>query len=241
MKQKLQEEMFEAMLRNALQDHREEDLLTEQELHASGVSPHQFSPEFERKMEKQIRTVRRKEWREKHRKSTRQLVAMLAVVILTGGILVTQVDAFRVPLMRVIITIGEYCSDIGIQNLEKKQVISEKYDDYLPQYILSGFCIESVTEEKDSIEIHYVAEDESGDFYSLTVSSAASNSAYDTEDAEVTEIMIQGYPAVLIEKLRQEEPYTQIVWFPGDSEYHISGYLLGEEAVRVLDSVKKFF
>lgn len=241
MKQKLQDEMFEAMLRNAFQDHHEEETLSpEEELRVMGVEPHQFSPEFERKMEKLIRKARRKEWREKHRKGIRQLAAIVAVVFLAGGILVTQVDAIRVPVMNVIITIGERCSEIGLQEPEKKQVVSGKYDDYLPQYILPGFCIESVTEEEDLVRVHYVAEDESGDFYSVTVAPVASSSSYDTEDAEVTEILIQGYPAVLIEKMRNGEPYTQIVWFPAGGEYHLSGYLLGEEAIQVLESVKKF-
>lgn len=243
MKQKLQDEMFEAMLRNAFQDHHEEETLSpEEELRVMGVKPHQFSPEFERKMEKLIRKARRKEWREKHRKGIRQLAAMLAVVFLAGGILVTQVDAFRVPVMNVIITIGERCSEIGLQEPERKQVVSGKYDDYLPQYILPGFCIESVTEEGNLVRVHYVAEDESGDFYSVTVAPIVRNSSssYDTENATITEILIQDYPAVLIEKLSQGEPYTQIVWFPAGDEYHLSGYLLGEEAIQVLESVKKF-
>lgn len=54
MKKELQDEMFEAMLRSALRDHREEELLTEEKLRAQGEE-HQFSPEFERKMEKLIK------------------------------------------------------------------------------------------------------------------------------------------------------------------------------------------
>lgn len=83
MKQKLQDEMFEAMLRSAFQDHREEEELpTEEELRARGVEPHQFSPEFERKMEKLTKEMRRKERRNGQSKWFQRTAAVFAALIL---------------------------------------------------------------------------------------------------------------------------------------------------------------
>lgn len=236
MKKELQDEMFEAMLRSALRDHREEELLTEEKLRAQGEE-HQFSPEFERKMEKLIKKMRRKERRKSHQKRFHHVAAVFVAVILAGSVMVTKVEAIRAPIMNIIITMGERCAEIRLQEQAEKQAVSEKYDDHLPQYIVPGFCIETVREEADQISVRYMAEDESGSFYSLTFASVPGSASYDTEDAVVTEIAIQGYPAVLIEKTKNEEAYTQVVWFPDGGEYHISGYITAEEAVQVLESV----
>lgn len=80
MTQKLQDEMFEAMLRCALQDHREEALLTEEELRAQGAELHQFSPQFEQKMEKLIRTTSKKEQRKQRGKRGWRIAAMFTTV-----------------------------------------------------------------------------------------------------------------------------------------------------------------
>lgn len=239
MKQGLKNEMFEAMLRSAFQEHREEEALpTEKELQDMGVEPHQFSPEFERKMEKFLRKAQRKERRLSHQKRFHHVAAVFVAVILAGSVMVTKVEAIRAPIMNVIITMGERCAEIRLQEQAEKQVISETYDGQLPQYMVPGFCIEAVEEEADQVNVRYVAEDESGDFYSLTFAPVSGSASYDTEDAVVTEIEIQGYPAVLIEKTKDEEVYTQVVWFPDGGEYHISGYISTEEAMQVLESVE---
>lgn len=80
MKQKLQDEMFEAMLRSALRDHREEALLTEEELRAQGMELHRFSPEFEQKMEKLIRKASKKERRMQRGKRGWRIAAMFTTV-----------------------------------------------------------------------------------------------------------------------------------------------------------------
>ena len=82
MKQELQDEMFEAMLRSAFQDHREEEeLLTEEELRAMGVEPHSFSPAFEQKMKKLTKEMRRKERRNGQSKWFQYTAAVFAALI----------------------------------------------------------------------------------------------------------------------------------------------------------------
>ena len=75
----------------------------------------------------------------------------------------------------------------------------------------------------------------------LTISLAFKGGAYDTENATIREISIQGYPAVLIEKVKDGTEYTQLIWVPKNGEYHIAGYLPAEEAVQMLGSVQNFF
>lgn len=236
MKQKLQDEMFEAMLRNAFQDHHEEETLSpEEELRVMGVKPHQFSPEFERKMEKLIRKARRKEWREKHRKGIRQLAAMLAVVFLTGGILVTQVDAIRVPVMSVMITIGERFSEIVVQDPAQRDTLSNEFHSRLPTYMPDGFWVESVDEDKDGCTVFY--SNSTKKYYSIDYYTSAADTAIDTENAIVSEQKIRGQPAIIAEK----DGSTIIVWYPNGHEYILSGTISLEEMIRILESIENIF
>lgn len=236
MKQKLQDEMFEAMLRNAFQDHHEEETLSpEEELRVMGVEPHQFSPEFERKMEKLIRKARRKEWREKHRKGIRQLAAMVAVVFLAGGILVTQVDAIRVPVMSVVVTIGERFSEIVVKDSAQRNIPSNEFYSRLPTYMPDGFWVESVDEDKNSCTVFY--SDNSESYYSIDYYTSAADTAIDTENAIVLEQEIRGQPAIIAEK----NGSTIIVWYPNGHEYILSGTISLEEMIRILESIENIF
>ena len=244
MKQELKNEMFEAMLRSAFQDHAktaEPELETREELQAQGVELHSFSPEFEGKMKKLIKKTKRKAWWSDHRKRVQRTAAMFAVLIAAGGVLVTQVDAVRIPVMSFIISVNEKFSEIQIGSSGENSVLSEKFQDYLPTYLPEGFVVENVNEERNSVEVQYVKEDGSGYFFVLTISPASKGGAYDTENATIREISIQGYPAVLIEKVKDGTEYTQLIWVPKNGEYHIAGYLPAEEAVQMLESVQNFF
>lgn len=235
MKQNLQDEMFEVMLRNAFQDHREEDLLTEEELRAQGVEPHQFSPEFERKTEKLIKRTGRKQWRETHRKGLRHLAAMLAVVFLTGGILITQVDALRVPIGNLIITIGERFSEIKADDSEQRTVLSEKFDSRLPTYMPEGYFVESVEEGKDDCTVFY--RNDSDGYYSVLYYANVVDAAIDTENAEIFEQEIRGQSAVISEKNGK----TIIVWYPNGHEYIIEGKISIDEMIFILESIENIF
>ena len=236
MKQELQDEMFEAMLRSAFRDHcEEEELPTEEELRAMGVEPHRFSPEFEKKMEKLIKKMRRKEWREKHRRGIRQLAAMLAVVFLAGGILVTQVDAFRVPVMSVIITIGERFSEIVVKDSAQRNIPSNEFHSRLPNYMPDGFYVESVDEDKDSCTVF--CSDNSESYYSIDYYTSAADTSIDTENAIVSEQEIRGQPAIIAEK----DGSTIIVWYPNGHEYILSGTISVEEMIRILESIENVF
>lgn len=244
MKQELKNEMFETMLRGAFQDYAKTaapELETREELQARGVELHSFSPEFEGKMKKLIRKTKRRAWWSDHRKRIQHTAAAFVVLIVAGGVLVTQVDAVRIPVVSFFISVSEKFSEIQIGSSAESPMISERFDAYLPTYWPEGFVVESVNEGKDSIEVQYAKDDGSGYFFVLTLSATSKGGAYDTENAEICKRSIQGYPAVLIEKVKEGNEYTQIIWTPKNGEYYIAGYLPAEEAVQMLESVQNFF
>lgn len=82
MNQNSDEKQRNEWLRSALQNcPEEEELLTEEEMRARGIEPHSFSPDFEKKMNKLLKTQRRKEWLRKHGKEG-GLAAAIALLLL---------------------------------------------------------------------------------------------------------------------------------------------------------------
>lgn len=237
MKQNLQNDMFDAMLRSAFQERRQQgdrELLTEQELREQDIEPQQFSPAFERKMRKLIKKVERREWRRMHRKTMQCAAALFAVMILTGGVLVTKVDAVRIPVMNFVINVSEEFSDIQVVDSERKLELSEASNDYLPCYVPEGFSVEFVEEYSDTWIVQYT--DRIGEYYSIDFYRSAINGSMDTEGATVTEQKINGYPALIIDK----KDYLTVVWCPDGSEYIISGTISMEEVNSILSSIKSF-
>lgn len=238
MKQNLQNEMFDAMLRSAFQERRQQgdrELLTEQELREQDIEPQQFSPAFERKMKKLIKKVGRREWRRTHRKTMQHVAALFAVVFLTGGILMTKVDAVRVPVGNILFTIGEEFSTIQVQQERPTQTISKKFAEYLPTYIPVGFFVESVDESKHEC---YVSYSDGGErYYSVDFYASARGGAVDTEDSIITEIEIRGYPAIMLQKAER----TMLLWYPANHEYFIVGNVPREELFAVLESIENIF
>ncbi len=225
--------MFETMLRNAFQDHHEEDpLFPEETLREKGVELHQFSPAFERKMEKLLRKARRKEWRAKHRKGLRQLAAMVVLVFLGSGFLVTQVDAIRIPVMNIIITVGDHFSEITLKDTATQAVPSKAFRSHLPTYIPDGFYVESINESKDSCMVFY--EDNNNGYYSIDYYISPLDTSIDTENATLSELEIRDCPAVVSEK----DEVTIIVWFPHGHEYILSGSISLDEMIQILGSIE---
>lgn len=237
MKKELKEEMFDAMLRSAFHDHAatmEPELETEAELRAQGIEPHVFSTEFEREMKKLVKKTQRKTWRTGHRKGFQRAAAMFALVILTGSVLVTQVDAVRVPVMSFVISAHEKFSEIQVVDPGDTLELSEASNDYLPSYVPEGFFVEFVEEDKNTWIVQY--SDGMGGYYSIDFYRSVVGSSMDTENATIKEKIINGYPALIIEK----EGILTVDWCPDGNEYIISGTIPLEEICFILNSIEKF-
>ena len=166
-----------------------------------------------------------------------RVAALFAVVIVAGGILFTQVDAIRVPVMQLIITAGEKFSVINVDDPAPKSAWSKKFDGYMPTYAPEGFMIESVEEYADVCRVTY--SDGEGTSYSVSFYKTAWGGAYDTEDSTITERALYGYPAVIIEKSTRLR--TILIWYPDGHEYDVIGAIPTEEALRILESIPNEF
>lgn len=229
------EERFERLIGLALDaevESAEDSLKTEEELRASGIEPHTFSLEFERKMEKLLRQQRRAAWRIKYKKTIKRMVVSAALLVLIAGITIFSVDAFRVPFMRFVLDLTGTHSDIVVEPKDKP-AISEEFDPYLPSYVPEGFSVDTVQEYKgEGISISYTNGD--GLFYGLRFNYQLSDSAIDTEDAQVEEITIKGFPALLTEK----DGRTMLSCGMNGQAYYVTGYISKDDAIKILESIQ---
>lgn len=232
MKRRTQEEMFDLMLRDAFREDLQND---EPELLAKGGNPVSFSPEFERKMSTLIHKARRAEWWQRNRSRVQRTAAMFAVVIMVGGLLVTKVDAFRVPFLELVYTVREEFTEINVREPGSAHHMAGSFDDYLPTYVPDGFYLDSMEEYEDFCEYAYT--DGGEDYYSVSFFESVQSSAVDTENAVVTKKTVKGFPGFVSEK----DGRTIFLWYPNAHQYIIIGTLSMEEILRMIDSIEKTF
>lgn len=225
------EEMFDLMLRDAFR----EDLQKEEPvLSAREEPPVSFSPEFQRKMAKLIRKAQRAEWWQRNRGRVQRTAAMFAVVIMIGGLLVTKVDAFRVPFLELVYTVREEFTSFDIVDHGEQISVSRSIEDFMPTYVPDGFQMKSRNGDENSFFISYI--DEKDDYYSINFYRSARSSAIDTEDATMEEFEIIGYPGFVVKKDRD----ITVVWYPENSQYIIGGTISEKEIYSILGSIKNF-
>lgn len=238
MKDTSREELFDNMLRMALKEYIEDtepELKTEDELREAGIPLPEFSFRFEHRMNRLIRKERRKEWWKKHGKSTKRLVASMILAVVIGGAAIFNVDAFRIPIVSFFMNLKEDHSVIAINGGESKPILSEKFQEYLPSYVLEGFAVSKVEEGSDTFFVEYSNSD--GKSYMLDFKMTASSGAIDTEKADLDEQKLQDYPIVFSKK----DTKIIAIWMPAGHEYNLSGGINQEEALRILNSVEKIF
>lgn len=232
MKRRTQEEMFDLMLRDAFREDLQND---EPELSAREEPPVSFSPEFEGKMAKLIRKSRRAEWWQRNRGRVQRTAAMFAVVIMIGGLLVTKVDAFRVPFLELVYTVRDEFTEIDVKKPNHNNHAEGAFDDCLPTYVPDGYYLDSMEEYEDFFEYTYTNGEEG--YYSVSFYESAQDSAVDTEDAVATKKIIKGFPGFVSEK----DGRTIFLWYPNTHQYVIAGTLSVEEILRMIDSIEKIF
>lgn len=229
MDKKAKENIFDAFIRSAIQEDIESNDLNKEI--PDDETEHIFSDAFEKKMKKLIKEQRRQAGRAKRKHMMRRIGGMAAGIVLIGGILVTNVDAFRVPISNFFLDIKDQYTDIVLSR-QIHYDISDELQRYMPQYMPEGFVITNVVEQTN--EVHITCENDGGEFYVLDFWMTAQNTSADTENTVWKKENIQGIPAMIIQK----DDRTYITWMPNEHEYYLAGQLTKEEGIRILESVQ---
>lgn len=216
----------------------EEQMATDEEIQRyieleKSQPPHQFSKRHQRRMKKLFKMVRKMENREKYRRRRIHMAAGFIVFFLVAGVMATQVEAFRLPLMRVFLQIKKESTLFGVMT-ENDQSVTENYKEYEPQYIPDDFYVEKVEEKAGFFYIKY-RNDNGTQNYTFYYSDRTRSFALDTEDAMVVSQIINGRETQIAEK----EGKVGILMQGTNDEgvYYLSGNIDVDTAIKVMESI----
>ena len=229
----LKQEKTDALLKLALEEQMEQDdYLNQYPSDDELENPHIFSDEHNRKMKKIIKMALRVERRGERSKQYRRIAAAIGLVLIGSVTMVTQVEAFRVPMMRFFQKVTEKSTLFGVQK-ENNFSVTEKFQEYEPQYIPAGFSVAEVKEFEKSFYIRYINNDSSISYIFMFFDSI-DNKAVDTENAVSSEKDINGNPVTVIQK----DDDIRLLMYKDNHEFCLQGNLGLEEGYNILKSIK---
>ncbi len=223
-KEELNEQKFEAMLKPALYEYMLKEL--EKEEQNIPDTKHQFSKSFERKMNRLMRKIDAQENR--HKKVKIAAAAILAAVVATG-VLTMNVEALRVPIQNFFM--GKEYSVIDFGGRKDAVEVPVEYEAYVPEYVPEGYQLVYTYGDDEKCCLQYSNID--GQRYDITIYVKETRTAFDTESGEVSKIVIGNYEVVKVEK----DGRIWMEFISGKVVYVIEGNIELIELEKVLDSI----
>lgn len=232
MSRNLDEKKSDYLLELALEEQLEndEDMRHWEQLEQENL-PHEFSEQHKKRMRKIFRKAKRIEFYKEHRKRIVKIAATFLVIICASVITVTQVEAFRMPLLDFFYQVKEKSTFFGV-SADSGGKLTKNFQEYEPTYKPEGFVVTEVSEKKDRFSIKY--EDENGSNYKFCFFYKFRDFALDTEDAAVSDININGKKASIIEKGSE----TRIIMYEENYIFFLEGTISLEDAYKIIESVR---
>lgn len=231
MSRNLDEKKSDYLLELALEEQLEndEDMRHWEQLEQESP-PHVFSERHRKRMQKIFRKARRVEFYKEHRKRMIRIAASFLVIICASVVTVTQVEAFRMPLLDFFYQVKEKSTFFGVST-DNSAKLTKNFQEYEPTYKPKGFAVVEVYEKEDRFSIKY--EDGKGNVYRFYFFSQIRDAALDTEDAVASNIEINGHKASVIEKGIE----IKIIMYKNNSVCYLGGDLPFEEAYEIMKSI----
>ena len=226
MDKKSKDDLFHLLVRAAIQEDIENSEKIQNECE---LEEYVFSDDFNKKMDKLFKKERHRQWIKKNWPKVYKIVTVAASITIVSGILVTSVDALRLPVSNFLWNITEKYTDVTPEIIHYG--MSQEMEKYMPQFIPDRFVITDVNEQKDEVCVTY--ENDEGKAYIVDFWMNVQSTAVDTEDAAPEEVIIQNIPATIVEK----QDRTYIIWIVHGHQYFVEGYITREEGIRILESV----
>lgn len=231
MSRNLDEKKSDYLLELALEEQLEndEDMRHWEQLEQESP-PHVFSERHKKRMQKIFRKARRVEFYKEHRKRMARIAASFLVIICASVITVTQVEAFRMPLLDFFYQVKEKSTFFGV-SADNGKKLTENFQEYEPTYKPKGFAVAEVHEEENKFYLIFV--NGNGGTYKFYFFKEIKDFALDTEDAMVSDIEINGNKASIIEKGNE----TKIIMYKKNMIFYLGGILSPEEAYKIMKSI----
>ena len=163
-------------------------------------------------------------------------VAIFFAIALVGIFLTTMsVEAFRIKLFNIVTEVTEKYTKVSIVETENGLEPLIDWDSYYaPEYIPEGYTY-SNSEYFGEIKIIFYS-DASGKEIQFSQTPVNPEYQIDTEDAVVTEVIVNAEKGILVEK----EGLRTLIWTTGERTFHIIGEIEKDEIIKMAKSLKYF-
>ncbi len=233
MKNELKEKIFDLVLKEALQECLDEELKEIDEMVANSP-PHEFSPQFEKRMKKLINSIGRKDRIKKAKRIiVRTAVSIAAAFGIIFGVFLTQPEV-----------------SAAVQNVIR--TVFDRYDKY--DYIGDELTVENFN---NNIRLGYVPDGyylSSGDYLAANVAliykdiddnkimfdygiADGTSSIYDNEHNSYSDFTINGMEYNYYES-NDDDFYDTLVWYKDGYSFSIFAHLSKEELVKIAENIK---
>ena len=178
---------------------------------------------------------KRRKLRSRYQLLSKRVAIFIALALV--GIFVTtmSVEAFRIKLFNIVTEVTDKYTKVSIVETEngiESQV--DWYSYYAPEYIPEGYTY-SNSENFGDIKIIFYS-DASGKEIQFSQTPVNPEYQIDTEDAVVTEVIVNGGKGILVEK----EGLLTLIWTIDNKTFNIIGEIERDEIMKMAESSKYF-
>lgn len=232
MSKDLRQKKSDYLLELALEEQLEQDEELLKYTEDSNTPPHQFSPEHEKKMEEIFKLAHRTEMKSVYRRRFYRTAAGIALFLVLSGVMVGNVEAFRVPVVNFFMEVNDKYSLFKFSN-ENNINVTKNFQEFEPQYVPEGFNVEKVTEGQGRYKIAYMNE-KTAQWYHITYNNKLSDLVIDTENTTSYHMDINGHEAIVIQKGSE----LRIVMYLNNNQFNLYGNISLDEAIKIFESIK---
>lgn len=233
MKNELKEKIFDLVLKEALKESLDMELQEIDEMVAK-APPHEFSPQFEKRMKKLINSIGRKDRIKKAKRIiVRTAVSIAAAFGIIFGVFLTQpeVSAAVQNVIRTVFDRYDKYDYIG------DELTVENFDNNIRLgYVPDGFYLSSGFYSHISVSLTYKNENKNEIMFDYGIADSAS-SAYDNEHNSYSDFTINGIEYHYYES-NDSDFYDTLIWYKDGYVFSLFAHLSREELVKIAENVK---
>lgn len=233
MKNELKEKIFDLVLKEALQECLDEELKEIDEMVANSP-PHEFSPQFEKRMKKLINSIGRKDRIKKAKRIiVRTAVSIAAAFGIIFGVFLTQPEV-SAAVQNVIRTVFDrydkydYIGDeLTVENFNNNIRLG---------YVPDGYYLSSGDYSHALVSLTYVNEYENEIILDYGIADGTSSN-YDNEHNSYSNFKINGMEYHYYES-NDNDFFNMLIWYKDGYYFSLLAHLSKEELVKIAENVK---
>lgn len=233
MKNELKEKIFDLVLKEALQECLDRELQEIDEMVANSP-PHEFSPQFEKRMKKLINSIGREDRIKKYTQICIKVVVTAAAImgVLFGGLL-TQPTVYA-AVQNVIRTVFDRYDKYDY--IGNELTVENFNNDIRLGYVPEGYYLSSGYYSRAAVLLTYVNENKNEIMFDYGIADGVSG-VYDNEHNSYSNFTINGIEYYYYEST-DNDFYDTLVWYKGGYAFSILAHLSKEELVKIAENIK---